>query len=96
MPGDACIVCGNTRAKDRSVSMHRLPRDATKRGEWISALGLNEDDLKDYHRVCSRHFPNADPRNKPELSLGKRFASPESIGPAELKEPRHVHLPAGL
>ena len=42
----------------------------------MRAMGLREDGIKDHHRVCSRHFPNADPRNKPELSLGKRFASP--------------------
>ena len=77
MPGDKCLVCGNTRTKDRSVSLHRFPRDASKRREWITALALKDEDIKDYQRVCSRHFANADPRNKPELSIGKRFASPK-------------------
>lgn len=76
MPGDTCVVCGNNHIKDLSVSMHRFPRDAMKKKRWIKTLGLNEDDIKDHHRVCSRHFPNADPHNMPELSLVKRFASP--------------------
>jgi len=76
MPGETCVVCGNNHIKDQSVSMHRFPRDAMKKKKWIKTLGLNEDDIKDHHRVCSRHFPNADPHNMPELSLVKHFASP--------------------
>ena len=34
-----------------------------------------EGDIKDYHQVCSRHFPNADPRNKPELYISTCFAT---------------------
>ena len=63
--------------QDRSVSLHRFPRDPSKRREWITALALKDEDIKDYQRVCSRHFPNGDPRNKPELCVGKRFASPK-------------------
>ena len=59
------------------MSLHRFPRDASKRREWITALALKDEDIKDYQRVCSRHFANVDPRNKPELSIGKRFASPK-------------------
>ena len=76
MPGDTCVVCGNNHVKDQSVSMHRFPRDTMKKKKWIKTLGLNEDDIKDHHPVCSRHFPNADPHNMPELSLVKRFAYP--------------------
>ena len=57
--------------------LHRFPRDPSKRREWITALALKDEDIKDYQRVCSRHFPNADPLNKPELCVGKRFASPK-------------------
>ena len=77
MPGDRCIVCGNTRSKDRSVSLHRFPKVACRRRQWKKALALKNEDIKDYHRVCSRHFVDADPHNKPELSIGKRFASPK-------------------
>ena len=59
------------------MSLDRFPRDPSKRREWITALALKDEDIKDYQRVCSRHFPNADPRNKPELCVGKRFASPK-------------------
>ena len=55
--------------------MHRFPRDEAKRQRWIEALDLKDIVIKDHHRVCSRHFPNADTRNDPQLTLGKRFAS---------------------
>ena len=77
MPGDQCIVCGNTRHKDKSVSLHRLPRKEPKRGRWLEALDFVEEDLKDFHRVCSRHFLDGDATKDPQLNLGKRFASPK-------------------
>ena len=77
MPGDQCIVCSNTRHKDKSVSLHRFPRKEPKRGRWLEALDLVEEDLKDFHRVCSRHFPDGDATKDPQLNLGKRFASPK-------------------
>ena len=77
MPGDICIVCANTRKKDPSVSMHRFPKEKTKRLHWLKALGLKDDDIGRHHRVCSRHFPGGDAQSHdPQLSLGKRFASP--------------------
>ena len=76
MAGDRRIVCGNSRSKDKSVSLHRFPVDPTKRQAWIAALKLREGDVKAHSRVCSRHFPNADPSKTPDLTLGKRFASP--------------------
>ena len=72
-----CIVCGNTRHKDKSVSLYRLPRKESKRGQWLEALGLVEDGLKDLHRVCSRHFLDGNATKDPQLNLGKRFASPK-------------------
>ena len=77
MPGDVCIVCGNNRAKDNSISLHRIPRNPSKRERWIAGLGLDEAGLRDYHRVCSRHFPNADAQNTPDITIGRRFASPK-------------------
>lgn len=93
MPGDTCVVCGNTRAKDKSVSMHRFPQDKAKRQRWIEALSLQDVVIEDHHRVCSRHFPNADARNDPQLTLGKRFASPKKqwTGRAKRAKKREEH-----
>ena len=88
MPEDTCVVCGNTRTKDQSVSFHHFPRDTTRRKEWIKALALNKDDLKDYDRVCSSHSSNAYPHNKPELCIGKRFASPRRPWTSRAKRAR--------
>ena len=78
MPGDTCVVCGNTRVKDPSISMHCFPQDKTKRLRWLKALGLKDDDVGSHHRVCSRHFPEGDTKSHdPQLSLGKKFASPK-------------------
>ena len=78
MPGDTCIVCGNTRAKDPSVSMHRFPTERTKKQRWLKALKLTDDDVASHHRICSRHFPEGDAKSHdPQLNLGKRFASPK-------------------
>ena len=70
-------MCGNTRQKDKSVSLHRFPRKEPKRGRWLDALELVEEDLKNFHSLCSRHFPDGDATKDPQLSLGKRFASPK-------------------
>ena len=77
MPGDSCIVCGNSRAKDPGISMYRFPKNQEKRQRWLMCLNLEESGVKYHHRVCSRHFPNGDGKNNdPQLTLGKRFASP--------------------
>ena len=91
MPGDICVVCGNTRAKDKSVSMHHFPQDKAKRQRWIEALGLQDIVIKDH--LCSRHFPNADARNDPQLTLSKRFASPKKqwTGRAKRTKKREEH-----
>ena len=73
-----CVVCGNTRVKDPSVSMHRFPQNKTKRLRWLKALGLKDDDVGSHHQVCSRHFPEGDTKSHdPQLSLRKKFASPK-------------------
>ena len=76
MPGDACVVCGNCRAKEPQLSYHRFPSNVDKRALWLQVFQLTEEQLKPYYRVCSRHFPDADPKKKPNVWLGKRFASP--------------------
>ena len=68
MPGDRCIVCGNTRYKDKSVSLHRFPRKEPKRGRWLEALELVEED---FTRLCSRDFPDGDATKDPQLRLEK-------------------------
>ena len=77
MPGDQCIMCGNTRHKDKSVSLHRLTRKEPNRGRWLEALDLVEEDLKNFYRVCSRHFLDGVATKDPQLNLGKQFASPK-------------------
>ena len=77
MPGDQCIVYDNTRHKDKSVSLHSLPRKELKRGRWLEALDLVEEDLKDFHSVCSRYFLDGDATKDLQLNLGKRFVSPK-------------------
>ena len=67
----------NTRSKDKCVDIHRFPWDDARRQHWIEALDLKDVLVKDHHRVCSRHFPNADAKNDPQLTLLKRFASPK-------------------
>ena len=47
--------------------------------QWLTALGLKEEELQDHHHVCSRHFPNGDLSQVPNLYLGKRFASPKKM-----------------
>ena len=56
-----------SRQKDPSVSMHHFPKDATLRSEWIKALGLDASTIKNHHRVCSRHFPQGDTKNRPSI-----------------------------
>ena len=80
MPGDSCIVCGNTRKKDPSVSYHRFPSKKDARSSWLEAFDLSKDDIKPHHRVCSRHFSGGDPSNGPRPGIGKRFASPIKKG----------------
>lgn len=71
MTGQRCLVCGNTHAKDPSVSFHRVPKDAARRAKWLEVFGLCENELKPSTRICSRHFPGGDDKKEPSLSLGK-------------------------
>ena len=77
MPGDRCVVCGNSKAKDPSISMHRFPSDAKKKQRWCEIFDMSYDDVKAYHRVCSRHFKDGNVQNGPDRTLGKHFASPK-------------------
>ena len=74
MPGDFCILYGNSRLKataDRQVAYHR---NKEKLDLWLQAYQLSAEQMKSHSRVCSQHFRGGDPK-KPTL-LGRRFASP--------------------
>ena len=76
MPGDFCILYGNSRLKataDRQVAYHR---NKEKLDLWLQAYQLSAEQIKSHSRVCSRHFRGGDPKNGPEPTLGRRFASP--------------------
>ena len=75
----SCIVCGKTKAKGQSISMHRFPTDPSKRSQWLKAVNLNEGDIREYTRICGLHFLHGDTSSAPSLCLGKRFASPRKL-----------------
>ena len=86
------MICGNSRTKDKSVSLHRFPADPAKRQAWIDALKLRVEDVKSHSRLCIRHFPNADPSKTPDLALGKRFASPKKSWTARAQRAKRQHI----
>ena len=57
--------------------MFRIPAEPNRRKQWLEVLDINEADVHDHTRVCSRHFLHGDSSNLPSLNLGKRFASPK-------------------
>ena len=91
MPGDACIVCGNSRKKQPELKYHRIPSDPEKRALWLQVFNISAGSIKPHHRICSWHFKDGNPNNKPEVNIGKKFASPIKKGTlraqrAELRE----------
>ena len=76
MPGDICVVCGNCRAKEPQLSYLRFPSNVDKWALWLQAFQLTEEQLKSYYRDFSRYFPDADPKKKSNVWLGKQLASP--------------------
>ena len=61
MPGDSCVVCGNSRKKAPKLSYHRFPTNQAKRSQWLRVFQLDPEVVKPHTRVCSRHFMNGDP-----------------------------------
>ena len=51
MAGDRCVVCGNSKAKDPNISMHRFPAGEMKRKRWIEIMGLAEGKVKQHSRI---------------------------------------------
>ena len=72
MTGQRCHMCGNTKAKDPSVSFHHIPKDAAKKTIWLATLGLCESNLKQSTCICLRHFPGGDGKQEPSLFLGEQ------------------------
>lgn len=70
------MVCGNSRRKNPLLKYHRIPSDAERRALWLQVFNITLKDTKPHHRVCSMHFKDGNPANKPEATVGKRFASP--------------------
>ncbi|KAL5499645.1 hypothetical protein EMCRGX_G011098 [Ephydatia muelleri] len=76
MSGNTCIVCQSTRCNEPLLKFYRIPPDLNKRALWLHVLHLSDHILKPHYRVCSKHFRDGDPKNGPELLLGKKFATP--------------------
>ena len=80
MPGDSCVVCGNSRKKALKLSYHRFPTNQAKCSQWLLVFQLDPEVVKPHTRVCSRHFMNGDPINDPQANIGRRFTSPIKKG----------------
>ena len=79
--GHTCVVCGNTKAKNSSVTFHRIPKETERRARWLKVFDIREEVIKESTRVCCRRFPDGDCSKEPSITLGKRFASPRKKGP---------------
>ena len=67
-----CFICKRAKKKDENVSMHRFPpkSELIKRQNWLRAWNLNDHEIMDHHRICSRHFQHGDVTQIPSLQLG--------------------------
>ena len=63
-------MCGNTQTSDPTASFHRIPKETVSRAVWMSVFNLKEEDIKPSTRVCCRHFPDGDPKKRPDMTLG--------------------------
>ncbi|KAK3866496.1 hypothetical protein Pcinc_027976 [Petrolisthes cinctipes] len=45
---------------DPSITFHRIPKDATRRQQWISAMGRENFTPHSSSRLCSKHFKPED------------------------------------
>ena len=70
MPGQRCIVCGNTQSSD---SFHQIPKEGVRRAIWMSVFDLKEENIKPSTRVCCRHFSDGDTKKNPDLTLGMGY-----------------------
>ena len=83
-------TCKQTAKKGSNISMHRIPpkSESVYRQRWLKALNLTEGDVRDHHRICSRHFQNGDATQIPSLHLGERFVSPKKSSSQRCKTVR--------
>ena len=67
-----CFICKRAKKKGDNVSMHGFsPKsEPIKRQNWLRALNLNDHEIMDHHRICSRHFQHGDVTQIPSLQLG--------------------------
>ena len=61
------------------MSKFWFPADQVRREQWLKAIGLKANDVKENSRICSRHFLNGDSTQVPSLDIGKHFASPKKL-----------------
>ena len=40
--GHTCVVCGNTKVKDSSVTFHRIPKEVERRARWLKVFDIRE------------------------------------------------------
>ena len=52
MTGHVCIVGGNSKAKDPSVTFHRIPKDVERRALWLVVFDISVDVVKESTKVC--------------------------------------------
>ena len=80
-----CIVCGNCKAKDPSVSLYRFPIQPDLRAKWVAGLKLTDNDIKSESRVCFLHFRDSNPKTIPSIHIGLSFSAPPEMETARGK-----------
>ena len=74
MPSN-CVICGNSAMKDPGVSFHRLPSSPERKRQWLAAFDVTEEEWCPHWRVCSRHFPDGNPKTAPRTYEEDQFAA---------------------
>lgn len=78
MPSN-CVICGNSAMKDPGVSFHRLPSSSERKRQWLVAFDVSEEEWCTHWRVCSRHFPEGNPKAAPLSYQDDQFATMWSL-----------------
>ena len=65
--------------KDPGVSFHRLPSSAERKRQWLAAFDVSEEEWCTHWRVCSRHFPDGNPKASPHSYHEDQFATMWSL-----------------
>jgi 5-hydroxyisourate hydrolase len=81
--------------KDPGVSFHRLPSSVERKRQWLAAFDVTEEEWCTHWRVCSRHFPDGNPKAAPHSYQEDQFATMWSLRKrAKLDGSRAVVSPA--